>query len=71
MQVRRIAKRGDGMVGTGSLAGLSVATREDRSRSARVDRRDGVGRGFPARVAQGGHLRRGEEVPPMRGTDWA
>ena len=70
MQVHPIAKRGDGMVATGPFAGVSLAARDDLRRSARVAGQDGVGQGFPARAAQGEHLRGGEEVPTMRNTEW-
>jgi hypothetical protein len=76
MQVCRIAKRGDGMVATGRLAGDFFAALYDHSRvavagkPARTIRTVRTVRGLPARVAQGGHLRGGEEVSSMRGGTW-
>jgi hypothetical protein len=58
------------MVATGRLAGDSFAALRDRSRVALAAMPVRTGRGLPARAAQGGHLRGGEEVPPMRNGTW-
>jgi hypothetical protein len=58
------------MVATGRLAGDPFAARGDRSRVALAGLPVRIGRGLPARAAHGGHLRGGEEVPPMRGGTW-
>jgi hypothetical protein len=71
MQVCRIAKRGDGMVATGRLAGDSFADLRDRSRTAVAAGTPArTVRALPARVALGGHLRGGEEVSSLRGGTW-